>query len=293
MAIDHDVDVIADRVAHGGDVVDGPLDGSVSFDRHRFRDGHRFERGVAIFDCRLGEFAKAFVIVATRFVEVFEFAAAEMGIGADVVADRTAPEFGAGHPGDFAHDVPEGDIDAGDGGRADDAVAMPEMLAIHHLPEIFDAGWVFADEELAEILDRADDAAGVPFEGRFTPADEPGLIGGDFDEDPVAHPRVADEWFDLDDFHEVIPFLSAWLECAWNAILRKNGGSVALGCWGWVSVEGGGVRREVAVATTRDSSQARNDNWVCPEGPWCLARTEMRLLYAQLSHSGKNDFQFS
>ena len=124
-----------------------------------------------------------------------------MAVGADVIADGPAPEFVAGDAVDLAHDVPEGEVDARDGGAADRSVAVPEVLAVHHLPEVFDACGVFADEEVFEVLDRADDASRVPLEGRFAPAPEPGLIGVDLDEDPVSHACVADDGLDFGDFH--------------------------------------------------------------------------------------------
>ena len=56
-------------------------------------------------------------------------------------------------------------------------------------------------EQLGDVFDRADDRARVPFERRFAPAPQAGLVGEDLDEDPVAHAGVADERFDLGDFH--------------------------------------------------------------------------------------------
>ena len=38
-----------------------------------------------------------------------------------------------------------------------------------------------------EILDGADDGAGLPFQRRLAPAEQAGLIGLDADEHPVAH----------------------------------------------------------------------------------------------------------
>ena len=70
------------------------------------------------------------------------------------------------------------------------------MLAEHHLPEMLDAGRVFADEQLGEVLDRADDRARVPFERRLAPAEETRLVGDDLDENPVPHPGVADVGLD-------------------------------------------------------------------------------------------------
>jgi hypothetical protein len=103
---------------------------------------------------------------------------------------------------DFAENIPKSDIDAADGGRAHDAVSMPEVLAIHHLPEVFDASGIFSDEELGNILDGSDHGPGVPFKGGFTPTPEARLVGNDFDKDPVAHARVADQCLDSGYFHE-------------------------------------------------------------------------------------------
>ena len=127
-----------------------------------------------------------------------------------MVAHRPAPELVARHAVDLAEDVPQGDVDAGDRGAADDAVAVPEVLAVHHLPEVLDPRRVFADEQLREILDRADDGARVPLERRLAPAVQPGLVGEDLDEDPVPHPGVADVRFDCGDLH-ASPLSSATL----------------------------------------------------------------------------------
>jgi hypothetical protein len=124
-----------------------------------------------------------------------------MAVGPHIVAHGSAEEFREWQVRDLADDVPEGEVDPGDGGGTHDAVAVPEMLAIHHLPEMLDPGRILADEERGKVLDRPDDAAGVPLERRFAPADETGLIGHDLDEDPVPHSRVADEGFDGGDFH--------------------------------------------------------------------------------------------
>src|SRR5918995_2552804 len=40
-------------------------------------------------------------------------------------------------------------------GTAHDAVGVPEVLPVHHLPEVLDPGGVLADEELGKVLDRA------------------------------------------------------------------------------------------------------------------------------------------
>src|SRR5438105_793443 len=116
------------------------------------------------------ELPEALGVGGVAAVEVFHFPAAQVGVEADVISHRPAPELMAWDAMQVADDVPECDVDAADGGAADDAVAMPEMLAIHHLPEVLDAGGVFADEEGAQVLDSAQDAARVPFQRRLAPA---------------------------------------------------------------------------------------------------------------------------
>ena len=71
-----------------------------------------------------------------------------MAIGSHVIANRTAPQFRAGHIGNLAQNIPQREINAGDRSGSDDAIAMPEVLTMHHLPEMFDACWIFTDQEL-------------------------------------------------------------------------------------------------------------------------------------------------
>ena len=147
------------------------------------------------------EIGEALRVVHGRFVKVFHPPAAEVAVSADVIAHRPAPELRQRQPGDLADDVPQGEVDAGDGGGAHDAVPVPEVLAIHHLPEMLRPRRVLADEQLRDVFDRADDAARVPFERGLAPAEQAGLVGDDLHEHPVPHPGVADERFDFFDFH--------------------------------------------------------------------------------------------
>ena len=80
-------------------------------------------------------------------------------------------------------------------------MAVPEVLAVHHLPEVLDAGRVLADDEFREVLHGPDDGPGVPFEGGLAPAEQAVLVGVYLDEDPVAHAGVADVGLDAGDLH--------------------------------------------------------------------------------------------
>src|SRR5690606_8391455 len=103
----------------------------------------------------------------------------------------------------FPRDIPQSEVDSADRGRAHDAVAMPKMLAIHHLPKMLNPRWILAGQQRRQILDTSDYAPGVPFQRRVSPAVKSGLIGEHFNENPIAHPRMADVGFDCGDFHDV------------------------------------------------------------------------------------------
>lgn len=48
----------------------------------------------------------------------------------------------------LAQDVPQSYVDATDRRRANKILAMPEVLAVHLLPQIFDPRYVLTDQEL-------------------------------------------------------------------------------------------------------------------------------------------------
>ena len=73
-----------------------------------------------------------------------------IGIHADFIPAGTAHEFVNRLAEGFAEDVPEGQLDAGDG-RAFQHAAFPEFLPDHDLREVPDAGGVFADQQVFQI----------------------------------------------------------------------------------------------------------------------------------------------
>ncbi len=200
VAVDHDVDLVADRLSHRRDAPLGMAHRGKALERHRRRHRHRLERGEALLHHPRCELAETLRLVA--LVEVLHLPAAQMAVEPDVVPHRPAPELVAGDAVHLAEDVPEGDVDAAHRGAADDPVAVPEVLAEHHLPEVLDARRVLADDQVGQVLDRPHDRSGVPFERRLAPAVEAGLVGEHPDEDPVPHPRVADVRLDRGDLHE-------------------------------------------------------------------------------------------
>ena len=138
-----------------------------------------------------------------------------MAIRPHIIPHRPTKHLRQRHVRHLAHDVPQREVDARDGRRAHDAVPVPEVLPVHHLPEILHARRVLTDKEMRHVLDRAHHAARVPLQRRLTPADEPRLIRDHFHKHPVSHPGMADERFDGGDFHE----------CRWDEVKRVKNSS--------------------------------------------------------------------
>ncbi len=78
---------------------------------------------------------------------------------------------------------------------------MPEVLAVHHLPQMFDAERILADHQLSQVLDSADHRPRMPLQSRFSPAEQPRLVGKHLHKDPIPHAGVANEGFNASDFH--------------------------------------------------------------------------------------------
>jgi len=80
-------------------------------------------------------------------------------------------------------------------------MSMPEVLAIHHLPEMFYPRWVFTHDQLGGVFNRSDDGSRMPFQRGFAPAEKTILVGEYLHEHPVSHSGVANVSFDARDFH--------------------------------------------------------------------------------------------
>jgi len=72
----------------------------------------------------------------------------------------------AWHAVDFPQNIPEGNVDAANGRSPDDSVPVPEMLAVHHLPEVLDPPRVLANQQLRQTLDGSHHRAGMPWAPR-------------------------------------------------------------------------------------------------------------------------------
>jgi hypothetical protein len=68
---------------------------------------------------------------------------------------------------------------------------VPEVLAKHHLPQVLDTARILSYQECSDVIQRSDNCSCMPFESRFTPTDEAGLVRLYFYKNPVAHARIA------------------------------------------------------------------------------------------------------
>jgi hypothetical protein len=78
---------------------------------------------------------------------------------------------------------------------------MPEVLTKHALPQMLNPPRVFAYQQRSDVFNSAYDAARMPLQRRFAPANEPGLVGGHLNENPIPHASVADDCFNSCYFH--------------------------------------------------------------------------------------------
>src|SRR5205814_6763436 len=102
-----------------------------------------------------------------------------------------------------ALDVPEGDVDRRDRAHADRA-GRKEAAARHRLPEELDPVGVGADQELPQVLDRADERLLLPGQPTLADAGD-ALVGVDDDEAVVSVLAPDDERLDVGDLHEGPP----------------------------------------------------------------------------------------
>src|SRR6478735_8760813 len=164
MAIDHNIDVVADGFAHFGNARLGGLDGLETLDRHGRWDGHRLERCEAFRHRLPSKLAELPRVVDRRFVEMLHFSTAQMAVQADVVANRPSPKLVTRNAVYLPEDVPQGDVNSGNRRRSHNAAAVPKMLSPHHLPKMLDSTRILSNEQLRQIFDGSYHAARMPFQ---------------------------------------------------------------------------------------------------------------------------------
>ena len=106
-----------------------------------------------------------------------------------------AEEPAGRHAQGFARQVPQSDVDAGQG-RLQHRPPAPEGAAEDVLPEVFDPGGILAHQEGLEVLQGLDHRARAAAERGLANAVQP-LVGDDLDVDERAHGKH----FHVADFH--------------------------------------------------------------------------------------------
>ncbi len=91
--------------------------------------------------------------------------------------------------GVLAHEVPEGDVDGGDGGERDALAAEGERAAIHLLPEVLDVPGIGAEKQRLEV--DVDELLGHHRRQRGVAQADEAVVGEDLDDEPVVKGEVA------------------------------------------------------------------------------------------------------
>jgi len=147
VTVDHDVDGVTDRFTHRLDSGLGQSDRPQTFDRHRRRYGHRFERRKTVLNRLPRQVAELAGVLDRRPVEILHPPATQMTVGADVIPHRSAPELRTRHPRYLAGNIPQRDVDPRDRRRADNPVTVPKVLPVHHLPQMLDPPRILANHQ--------------------------------------------------------------------------------------------------------------------------------------------------
>ena len=90
-----------------------------------------------------------------------------MIVGEDAVTGAATQQFIDRHAQRLAFDIPEGDVDGGDGG-GQDALRREEATTEEHLPEMLRAEGILANEQGLEVFDGALHRQFAPGNSGFT-----------------------------------------------------------------------------------------------------------------------------
>ena len=188
MDIDADVDVGSDGFAHRADMLGGDARGLIVRHISSGLDPH-FQSGVAIsLHHALGVFAR---LLGRR--------AAGALIGPDLVADTSAEQGPDWQTGGFTGDIPQGVLNAADGGVDDDATRETRGV-VHQIEEILHVARIISNQPDFEVFNDFHRgfvrARGIGFADPIDP-----LVGEDFDVHPVTPAPTHEKCLDVGDFH--------------------------------------------------------------------------------------------
>ena len=170
MQIDHDVHVVAGAGARRRHQPLGVLERRKAIERRSLADGedlHRRKPVVARARSLLGEPFRCRIVINRGRIS-----AAEMVVHAQTVAREPAEQLPQGNAEVLRLQIVQRLVDARQR-RHGDHPALEERIAVHRLPEMLDPARIFADDQGRQVLDRADDGAGLEFERRLAEPDEP------------------------------------------------------------------------------------------------------------------------
>ena len=131
---------VADRLAHRRDARARRTASAAAPRWASSGHGHRLERGEAVARPPCGASSpNRFASARIGLVEILHLPPPRWQYVGCSRAPGRPTACGTGTPWTLPDDVPQGEVDAADRRRADDAVAVPEVLPVHHLPQMLDA----------------------------------------------------------------------------------------------------------------------------------------------------------
>src|SRR5690349_16010874 len=101
----------------------------------------------------------------------------------------------------FTGDIPKRNVDTANRCTTHNAVTMPEMLTVHHLPKMLYTTRIFTNQQLRQIFYGSNHTSGMPLKRRFAPTPKTRLICYNFNKDPIPHTRMAYVSFYSSYFH--------------------------------------------------------------------------------------------
>ena len=194
MDIEAEVDLVADRLAHGLELGNGGTDRPPRLQQFavlRQPPAHEFpallRRLQAGVDQRLDLHSLAAVV----------------RIADDLVADLAAQQIVDRHAQRLALDIPQRHVDGGNG-RGLNALSRKESAPVELLPDVLGVERALSDQQRFEVLQGADHGQFPAGESRLTHAIDT-LVRVDHEEEEVAMTAPDRKGFDIGDFHALSP----------------------------------------------------------------------------------------
>lgn len=189
MELDEQIDLVADDGADLPHVLDGIL--------HLLDVGLEVDLVVALVEkgIDVAERGKPEVFLPLALLEhLLDRFLIDVAVDAGFGATGAAEQLVDGHAERLALDVPEGDVDGGDGGV--DGLALEVAEPVHHVPVVLDIEGPLADQILGEALDGSAGGGDVSPVASLAVADD-ALVGLDAGEHELADVEGLDGFDDV------------------------------------------------------------------------------------------------